>query len=212
MKARFIAVVAVLIATAAQADDHLTIFVSDLGYESARTTTTFSDGTTAFPVTRKVSEWNGGIGVAFSHAWNARWSTEGSVTFDRHHMTTTRFVNSAPFTAREGVNTMPADLMMRFHFPNDSRWQPYVAAGAHYVAAPSATVASFNGIPNENGLFPVTVRSYGNRFSAQAGIGTTFRITPRVGLQFDVKRLLSSDEAVPFDPKTRGSFGVSWKF
>lgn len=211
MKARFIAVVAVLIATAALADDHLTIFVSDLGYVSSRTTSTFSDGTTAIPVTRKVSEWNGGIGVAFSHAWNARWSTEGSITFDRHHMNTTRFVSSAPFTDREGVNTMPADLMMRFHFPNDSRWQPYVAAGAHYVASPDVAVASFDGIPNENGLFPVTVRGYPNRLSAQAGLGTTFRITPRFGLQFDVKRLLSRDEAVPFDPKTRASFGLRWK-
>lgn len=208
MKARWIAAATLLLATAVYADDGLTIFVNDIERDKA-TSSTF--GTAGEPATtRTVSEWKGGFGVAFSHSWNAQWSAEGSLGFEQYYMNGQRFEASIPVTTREKVRTIPADLMMRFHFPNDSRWKPYVGGGAHYVGAPDITVADISTTPNSAGLFPVTVRRLDSRLSAQVGIGTTFMITPRVGLQFDVKRLLRND-SITFDPLTRGSFGVHWK-
>ena len=32
--------------------------------------------------------------------------------------------------------------MMRLHFPTESRWNPYVGAGAHYVNAPGVERAT----------------------------------------------------------------------
>jgi len=201
-------VVALILAFAAvaSADDRLAVFVSDLGYESFGSTT--FDGVA--PVNHKVSEWSGGVGVALDHSWNARWSTEASVGFDRRYTTRIRLDGGIPATARESYNTLPLDVMMRFRFPNDSRWTPYLATGAHYVGAPdivSGRVDPIAGI----GIVPITFQRYGDRFSAQLGIGSTFRITPRVGLQFDLKRQLRQD-GVFFDPLTRGSFGVNVSF
>jgi outer membrane protein W len=208
MKARWIAAATLLLATAVYADDGLTVFVNEIERDRATSSTFSVAGEPA--TTRTVSEWTGGFGVAFSHSWNARWSAEGSIGLDQHYMDGLRFIASTPVTTHEKVRTIPVDLMMRFQFPNDSRWKPYVGGGARYVGAPDITVADISTTPNPAGLFPVAVRRLDSRLSAQVGIGTTFMITPRVGLQFDVKRLLRND-SIAFDPLTRGSFGVHWK-
>jgi outer membrane protein W len=207
MKARWIAAVTLLFATAVYADDGLTVFVNGIERDRATSSTFSVAGEPA--TTRTVSEWKGGFGVAFSHSWNARWSAEGSIALDQHYMDGLRFIASTPVTTHEKVRIIPVDLMMRFQFPNDSRWKPYIGGGARYVGAPDITVADIS-TPNPAGLFPVAVRRLDSRLSAQVGVGTTFMITPRVGLQFDVKRLLRND-SIAFDPLTRGSFGVPWK-
>ncbi len=213
MRTRLIAAAALLFSTAAFAEDHFTIFVSDPGHQTARTTTFESTGgTAATPVTQERSEWTGGVGIAFSHSWSMHWSTEGSIEYDRHFVTGTKFVGALPVTARQRVTTTPADLMMRFHFPNDSRWTPYIGAGAHYVGGPGIQRVTLNSISNPNGTVPVTVtQGYDDRFAGQVSAGTSFRITPRFGLQFDLKRLVGV-EKVSYDPQTRGSFGVNWSF
>jgi len=208
MNARWIAAATLLLASAVYADDGLTVFVNQIERDKATTSTFSIAGEPA--TTRTVSEWTGGFGVAFSHSWSAQWSAEGSLGFEQHYMNGLRFDASIPVTTHERVRTIPAGLMMRLHFPNDSRWKPYIGGGAHYVGAPDITVADISATPNSAGLFPVTTRRLDSRLSAEVGVGTTFMITPRVGLQFDVKRLLRND-SIAFDPLTRGSFGVHWK-
>lgn len=210
MRIRSIAVASLLFAIPLIAEDHFTIFVSDIGYQTGHTTTFDGTATPAVPVTQKTSEWTGGAGIAFDHDWNSRWATEGSIAIERRYTTGLRLENGIPSTERRRTETFPVDLMMRFRFPNDSRWTPYIAGGAHYVGAPDVVVGTLNPAASI-GFVPVTLGRYSNRLSAQLGLGTTFRITPRVGLQFDVKRLLRSDQ-VFFDPLVRGSFGVNFRF
>ena len=187
MRARFIALsVLLVVAFAASADDHFTVFMNDL---------------------------HGG-GISLDHAWNARWSTEASIGWERRNAIAGAFVpvnggpDVAPVTERRRVDTHPMDLTMRFHFPNDTRWTPYIAAGAHYAAAPGFTYFT-----NGNGIFPgpLQIARYHDRLGAEIGGGTTFRITPHVGLQLDFKQQLRNDN-VFFDPVARGSFGVNWKW
>jgi outer membrane protein W len=199
-----------LVSTAAAADDHLTVFINNLGHVDS---TQAVYDVTGQPVSRNVSEWTGGGGLSLDHAWNARWSTEASVGFEQRYNTHGIFVpvssgGNAPATVRDKIDTYPIDLMMRFRFPNESRWTPYIAAGAHYAGAPDITY-----FQRTNSIFPgpVTLARYSDRFGAQIGAGTTFRITPRVGLQLDLKQQLRTHE-VFFDPLVRGSFGVNWKF
>ena len=220
MKKSFIAIATLLLSTSALAADHLTVFVSDVSYETHRwgAFQLGSDGSTYLPIVKKKGEWTGGAGLAFSHEWDAHWSTEGSVMYDQRYLDGLRFITLtpsnppqvAPATVRERTSTTPLDLMMRYHFPNGSRWQPYVAAGAHYTNAPDLTVAVLPSGLDPNAPAPVTVRRYDSRLSAQVGVGTTLRITPRTALQFDLRRLVRS-EGAPFDPLTRLSFGVNWR-
>lgn len=201
MRRQFIAVAILLTAASAASADTLAVFVSNVEYQTSHLTT--SDNGTA--ANHDISEWSGGIGLQWDHAWNVRWSTDASVMWDRRHTVGTRFENSVPVTTREAVDTYPVDVMMRYHFLNDSRWTPYLSAGAHYVNGPGNELAS---TPLPAGM---TLQHFGSRLSAQVGVGTKFRITPRLGLQFDLKRQLRHD-GVFYDPLTRGSFGVNWKF
>lgn len=207
MRTRFLAVAILLTAASAASADTLGVFVSDPGYQTAHTTTN-GDG---IPVNHSFSEWSGGVGLQWDHAWSTRWSSEASITWDHRHALGTRLgFLGAPITQRESVDTYPVDMMMKYHFTNESRWTPYVSAGLHYVHAPSNTFAiSVRPVGGE--VAPFIVQHLADRSSLQVGVGTKLRITPRLGLQFDLKRQLRQDQ-VFYDPLTRGSFGVNWKF
>lgn len=212
MRAQFIAVATLLLSTAALADDSLTIFVSDLGHQTTHSTETgpITPGQPVTPINRTHSEWTGSIGIALSHAWTPHWSTEGSISYDQRYMVLTKVSGNFAVTGRQHISTTPIDAMMRYHFPNDSRWQPYVAGGAHYSQGPDITLQTIVSSPDPNGPLVFTKITPGNRLSAQVGVGTTLRITPSVGLQFDARRLLRSNGEV-WDPLTRLAFGVNWQ-
>ena len=194
MRLRFIAVASLLLAPSLFAEDHLHIFVSDLGYASSKY---YGD------------EWSGGVGIGLSHVWNPRWSIEGSIAMERRHTDVTRF-GLGPITYRENLDSFPIDVGVYFRFPTDSRWTPYLTAGVRYVEAPSNAFKPLVFIPG----VPVLVSprdQASNRTSGEVGVGATFRITPKAGLQFDVKRLLRND-STNFDPLTKGSVGINLSF
>jgi outer membrane protein W len=133
------------------------------------------------------SQSRGGIGLALSRAWTPRWSTEISVAAERHRDAYGLF-----------SSVFPVDLTAQYRFTNGSRWTPYLNAGFRYVSSP----AHSNVNPTFGGA---------DRNSPEVGAGTTLRLTPRLGLRFDMTRLLRND-SVLYDPLTRGSVGLSWKF
>jgi len=199
MRPRLIAVATLFLATAALADDRFHIFLTDVGYVSGGETSR--------------SQWSGGAGLGYSHSFNDRWSASASIALERRERVITRFVagDSIPTTHRENIDAYPVDVLAHFRFPNDSRWTPYLSGGVHYVSAPSN---AFRTVYLQS-LQPLPVTEFeqrqANRMSAELGAGVSLRITPRMGLQFDLKRLLHS-ESVQFDPLTRGSVGLSFKF
>ncbi|MEO8034200.1 MAG: outer membrane beta-barrel protein [Acidobacteriota bacterium] len=166
------------------------------------------------------SRWNAGVGLALSKTWNERWSTEFAVAKEQHRAPYTRFQilpfqsgdQLIPVTGYRSFRVFPIDLTTQYRFQNDSRWTPYVSAGLRYVASPDGgrTTVIANtpaGLTPVNGGFAFD-RS---RTSAEIGGGVQLRLTPHVGLRFDVMRLLRSD-SISYDPLTKASLGVGFKF
>jgi len=94
--------------------------------------------------------------------------------------------DSIPTTHRENIDAYPVDVLAHFRFPNDSRWTPYLSGGVHYVSAPSN---AFRTVYLQS-LQPLPVTEFeqrqANRMSAELGAGASLRLTPRMGLQFDL--------------------------
>src|SRR4051794_11516848 len=123
MKTSFIALLLITSSTVAAADDRLTVFISDPGYQRVHNSTFTTVGGAAVPVTHTQTELSGGIGVAYSHAWNATWSVEAAAAFERHHMLQTDFgpivfpgggIGFLPVTSRVRTDTFPLDLVARY--------------------------------------------------------------------------------------------------
>jgi outer membrane protein W len=174
-------------------------YLSDLGYAQSSETST----------------WSGGVGVGVEHAWTNRLTTMLSVGAERRHQFVWHQTDPAGqplLLTRESQNvtTYPIDVMLRYHFTNQSRWTPYIGLGGRYVQAPSGGAPAFiidnNGSPQLLGNVQQADRTNG-----EINAGVVFRITPRIGLQLDGKRLLSGD-GVSYDPLNKASIGLTWRF
>jgi outer membrane protein W len=132
--------------------------------------------------------FSAGFGLALNHWWSPRFSTELSVASERRFTQT--FSGTGPVIS-ERRRTVPIDLSAQYHFLNESRWKPYIGVGQHVL----------------------TSRGFGSntRLSLQVNGGVMVELTPRFGLRFDAKQLLS-DANPSYDPGHKTSLGVSWKF
>jgi hypothetical protein len=160
-----------------------------------------------------------GAGIGMAHDWNVHWTTELSIATQSRQLLNTRFITvfdpngnfplTAPVTERVGVHSYPIDLTTRYRFENSSRVTPYLGAGVRYVRAPQDISRSI--LVDSGPIYPVTLEPYSDRVSGEVAGGLTLRLTPHIGVEVDMKRLLRSD-AVPFDSLTRSSVGMSWRF
>ena len=146
------------------------------------------------------TEFNGGIGAALNVWWTPRFSTEVAVAAEQSyaHYATNRPTAGGPITVigRERVETYPLDALVQYHFVNDTKWQPYLGAGARYVREPTP---------------PPGAERFGNQTSAEINGGVLFQFAPRWALKLDIKQLLRGDTAF-FDSRAKGSIGVAWRF
>ena len=202
-----------ILATPVLAGGALTVFGGGFSRDWVTTTGPASSDGTYRPINRQ--EWNGEVGLALSHTWSPRWSTEGSLAIEQNHMYAMEGISAGNNTSgllpvNAKVRTIPVDLAMRFRLANDKRWKPYVSAGAHYVKAPDVRVG-YTGAPDSNGFYSILTRRPDNRLSAEAGAGLTVMLTSRFGVRADVNRLLRSDDS-EFDPVNRATFGLEWNF
>jgi outer membrane protein W len=197
--------VAVLSTTSVFADElragttNVQAFVTDVGYINSS-----SSG----------SSWSGGGGFALEHAWTNRVTTVFSVGAERRRLFSFRVepFNGGTIPAGEFENayTYPIDLLLRYHFANESRWTPYIGLGGRFVKAPNGGTPTYT-IAQNGQLLLTGVRDYENRSSGEVNAGVIFRITPHVGLQLDGKRLLRGD-STSYDPMNKVSVGISWRF
>ncbi|MEA2570304.1 MAG: outer membrane protein beta-barrel domain [Acidobacteriota bacterium] len=142
-----------------------------------------------------ISVYLSDVGFVHSSTTGSSWSGGGGFALDHAWTDRVSTVLSVGAERRSG-STFPVDLIARYHFTNSSIWTPYFGAGARYVKGPGGGEAT------------TVIR---DRSSAEVNGGVLLRVTPRVNLQFDVKHLLRSD-SVTFDPNTKASIGVSWRF
>ena len=221
MKTAGTLIISFLLAAPVFADGAITVFGGGFSRDRIASYESLTPGPTYTPSTKTQTQWNGEIGVAASHALNQWWSAEASIAYRQSHSYVSVFVpvgaggvagpggTSAPVTLNREARTFPIDASMRFHFANGSRWKPYVSAGARFVNASNVLVNYFT--PDASGYSPVQTKRADNRLSAEVGAGLTVMLTRRFGLRGDVKRLLRSDDS-PFDPLTRTTYGMEWKF
>jgi opacity protein-like surface antigen len=137
------------------------------------------------------SAWDAGYGVALERRFSRAWSGELAVSYEQHE-TQPYFLNPTRFDVR----TYPIDAVVRYTFPNvQSRWRPYVGAGARYVGAPEE---------------PFNVE-YEDMLAPQAAAGVEFNAAEAWSLRFDAKQLLKDDVPV-YDDAFKVSVGIGWRF
>jgi hypothetical protein len=89
--------------------------------------------------------------------------------------------------------TYPIDLTARYRFVNDTRWKPFIGAGARYVAA-----------PHVDSMF-----GYTNRLSPELVGGVVFQLR-HLGIVVDGKALLADHEY--YDSAFKTAVGLNWRF
>jgi len=181
------------------------VFLSDMSYTSS---------------TARGSQLDGGIGLSLGYDWSERLSTQLSMGVEKHTQTypAVKVVNSPEygnvaigFEAKSNRYTFPIDLVTTYRFLNDSRWIPYLGAGARYINPPGAPgwyLGSHNG---EVGQVPGP-EPFHRRVSAELDGGVMLRLTGRTSLEVDLKRLAGASGITPFDPLWKPSVGLNFKF
>ncbi|HEX8169193.1 MAG TPA: porin family protein [Thermoanaerobaculia bacterium] len=150
----------------------VSLFASDLGYTESSTAG---------------GDWTGGFGLALEYRFRPTWAAEVSAAYEDH--TTGGIVTSHGFFRRE-EHTLPIDVLAQYHFATDSRFKPYLGAGARYVRG----------------------TALGNdRTSAELAAGFHLFLTPSLSLRVDAKQLLRNDSPA-YDARTKTSIGFGWRF
>jgi outer membrane protein W len=164
----------------------VSVFVSDLGVFHG------SSGTNV----------DAAFGAAFGHMFNRHLGAELSVTNRPAQHYVAYFVNGQPvneFSYTERL--LPIDAIVSYHFLTDSRWKPYLGAGARYL---SNSVHQTTPL----GSYRFTTRSLDPEISG----GVIFQFRPALGLRFDAKQILSSGDYARGDSAFSGSVGLSFRF
>ncbi len=138
----------------------------------------------------------GGIGAAYSVKLTPHVSAQLAAAVEDHRTYPYLVLSSGAivFVPQVRIKTYPIDFAARYHWPNDSRWQPYIGAGFRYVAAPHV----------DPGF------RYQNQLNAEVSGGVEFLVRPTLGITVDARQLLGDREN--YDPLLKISAGVSFHF
>jgi len=129
------------------------------------------------------SHYTGGAGVGMSYWWTRNLSIDLAAAREQYVA-----VNGAI----GGIHSVtPVDLVARYHFFTDGRWQPYTGLGARYVRAPLQLQ---------------------NRTTAEAEAGVFLRLSPSLQLQLGARQALNRSSGPSWDPAFKPVIGLSWRF
>ncbi|HSP32989.1 MAG TPA: outer membrane beta-barrel protein [Thermoanaerobaculia bacterium] len=177
-----VAVFALLVASAAvaqqQSKNEFSIFATNLGGGWSK---------------NSGSVWTGGGTLAFNHYWTPRFSTVVSAGVEHYYADAAVYDPGAQRIEffRHSYSTNPFDVIAQYHFPNDSRWKPYIGGGFRYVHRPSSVFT-------------------GSAFAPELNGGVSLLLTPRFGLTLDGR--WSTARSASWNPSFKPSVGVSWRF
>jgi outer membrane protein W len=142
------------------------------------------------------AQGSAGVGISFARMFTPTVSAQLAIGSEGAH--TYPYVVGANGSIipveRRSFRIFPVDLTVQYHFLNDTRWKPFIGAGAHYVGAPN--VGSEFGYQNHLGGLIVG--------------GTTFRIDRSFGIVLEGKSVLGNRE--PYDRVFRTVIGLDWHF
>ncbi len=126
----------------------------------------------------------GGAGVGFERQLTPRISAVVSAAWEQYHA----FEGDRRFS----YEVVPVNVVARYHFLTGRRVSPYLGLGGRYVNAPASVAAQ-------------------RQFTLVANGGLMFRVGHRLDLFADYKRGLA-EEGRQYDPQSKVSAGVRWRF
>ncbi len=140
--------------------------------------------------------WVGGAGAAYTLKFTPRFSAQLAAAIEEHrtYPYLVLGLGQIVLVPQVRIRTYPIDFTARYHWANDSRWQPYLGAGFRYVAAPHV----------DPGF------RYQNHMNAEVSGGVEFLVRPSLGITLDAKQLLGDREN--YDPLLKISAGVNFHF
>jgi len=162
----------------------ISVFVSDLSITSDSRGTSVD---TAF-------------GAGFGHMFTDRVSAELSIS-SQNVRRNVAFINGVPTTGIRSDRLLPIDAIASYHFFTNSRWKPYLGAGARYVSDTFREADSF-------GLTRFTTHSVDPELAA----GVTYQFNPVWGIRFDVKQIITGRVRTIPDPRFKASVGLGFHF
>ncbi len=123
-KSRLFVIALLLIAPAvfAQRENNFSVFFNQFGLQESN----------------QGRHWYTSYGTGFESSFTPHFSAQFSIGSEQHAslpyvVDETGYINQVtPVKFR----TYPIDLPARYRFVNETRWKPYIGAGARYVAAP----------------------------------------------------------------------------
>jgi outer membrane protein W len=163
----------------AQRENSFSVFLNPFGVQEAK----------------QDRHWYSSYGAAFESSFTPRFSAQIAIGSEQHRsfpyvVDETGYINQVkPVRFR----TYPIDVTGRFRFVNDTRWKPYIGAGARYVAA-----------PHVDSMF-----GYTNRWTPELVGGVVYQLR-HFGIVADGKLLLGDHEY--YDSAFKTSFGLNWRF
>lgn len=175
----------------------LVSFVPTLAFaQQTQTASFFLSDVMQTQTDRVTGSWPSGYGLSYERMIAPRWSVQAAVAFERHHSYpyVVEDNGSITFVDPERLQTFPIDVTARYHWPNDTRWKPFLGFGAHYIAAPNADPRF----------------RYRRHVDAELEGGTLFMFTQSFGVVLD-GRVIGGDRE-PYDQPFHVSFGATWRF
>jgi opacity protein-like surface antigen len=125
-----------------------------------------------------------GVGGALEYQWDRHWSAEVSASSEKHDV---------GFFSRTKVKSQDLDAVVRYHFANDTRWDPFLGAGVHHFSSSDS------------------LATYDDKTTPELDGGFYFNVTPHFALRVDGKLHIRNDEQGE-DSGWKSMIGVAWKF
>jgi outer membrane protein W len=135
-----------------------------------------------------------GFSIGLQYQFTPRWSAEASYGREEHTASWATY-HGPTFVEveRRTVTSQPFEFTGQFNFANDSRWKPYIGAGARYISKPD------DGTPrSETQLAPLVTA------------GVHFQITPTFSLRAEGKGKIGDDRY--YDSQIKTAIGIGWRF
>jgi outer membrane protein W len=136
------------------------------------------------------SNFDAGFGLALEQRFTPQWSAELEVAREVHDYQPSFF---DPRTIE--FRTYPVDVFVRYSFENNTRWRPFLGAGARYVTAPDEPSGA----------------DYDSELSPEIGGGVEWEAGESLSIVFDAKAL-AKNEVPHWDEVFKVSVGVGWRF
>ena len=176
------------------------VFAQDAG--RANTVSIFVSDVSVSHTSSSGTNMDAAVGAAFAHMFNRHLGAELSVTSEPSDRYVAYFVGGQPVNEFSyTVKRLPIDAIVSYHFLTDSRWKPYLGAGARYLSISERDTTPL-------GRYRFTTRSVDPEISG----GVIFQFRPALGLRFDAKQILGSRDYVRGDTAFSGSIGLSFRF